>query len=69
MTTSVSHVVEVLCSLKFEPSKNDWDSTYFGKFHDKIIPLGYTEKQEQKEMTFEVNVKAGSLRHEKRLSN
>ena len=65
MSSTPSHVVEVLCSLKFEPSKNDWDSTYFGKYHDKIIPLGYTEKEEQKEFTVQMDLKSGNVKQEK----
>lgn len=56
MLTNNEHIVEVLFAMSFNPNTNDWDSTYFGKFHDKISPLGYTEKQEQKkvEVKFEL---------------
>ena len=50
-----NHIVEVLCAMWFEPVLNDWDSTYFGKYHDKILRKGFTEKQEQKQ--FELNFK------------
>ena len=51
------HIVEVLCAMWFEPEMNDWDSTYFGKYHERILSMGFTEKQEQKgfEVKFEIH--------------
>lgn len=41
-------LVEVACSIWFDPNLNDWDITYFGKFYDKIKDLGYNQKEEKK---------------------
>lgn len=56
MATNNEHIVEVLCAMWFDPKQNDWDSTYFGKYHDKIVHLGYTEKQEQKQLEFQLDL-------------
>jgi uncharacterized protein (TIGR04255 family) len=57
MPTNINeHIVEVLFAMWFDPKSNDWDSTYFGKYHDRIQPLGYTEKQEQKQMEFQLDL-------------
>lgn len=55
------HLTEVLCGFWFNPSSNVWDSTFFGKFHEKIEPLGYKDKQEQKgfQVKFELKAEAG----------
>lgn len=57
MPDNNNHIVEVLCAMWFEPSENEWDSTYFGKYHDKIIQEGFTQKQEQKqfELKFQID--------------
>ena len=48
MTESSKHqLAEVLCGFWFSPEQNPWDSTFFGKYFDKIEPEGYTEKKEQ----------------------
>lgn len=62
MATQNEHIVEVLCAMWFDPKSNEWDSTYFGKYYDKIVNLGYTEKQEQKqvELQLELNLKQSS---------
>lgn len=51
------HLVEVLCAIKFDPSQNEWDSTFFGNFHELIKKRGYTEKKEQRHLQFQVEVK------------
>jgi uncharacterized protein (TIGR04255 family) len=56
MPTNNEHIVEVLFAMWFNPQSNEWDSTYFGKYHDKILPLGYTEKVEQKQVELQVNL-------------
>jgi uncharacterized protein (TIGR04255 family) len=55
------HLTEVLCGLWFDPKSNMWDSTFFGKYHEKIEKLGYTERQEQKgvQIKFELKADAG----------
>ncbi len=58
MPETNQHIVEVLCAMWFDPKQNEWDSTYFGKYHDKIVGLGYTEKQEQKQVELRVEFKA-----------
>ncbi len=60
MGDSNSHVLEVLCSLKFDQHQNDWDSTYYGRYHDRLLPLGYTDKQEKKEVKLNLDMKSGS---------
>lgn len=45
-------LTEVLCAVWFDPAQNDWDSTYFGKYYEKIAHLGYTDKKEQKQIEF-----------------
>jgi len=50
------HLVEVLCAIKFDPSQNEWDSTFFGKYHEIIEKRGFTEKKEQKQIEFDVEV-------------
>lgn len=46
----------MLLAVWFDPDSNHWDSTYFGKYHEEIESLGFTEKQEQNkvELKFEV---------------
>lgn len=39
------HLAEVLCSFRFNPEKNPWDSTFFGKYYE-LIENEYTEKKE-----------------------
>jgi len=41
-------LAEVICGFWFDRIQNNWDSTYFGNFHEHIKTLGYSEKQEQK---------------------
>ena len=60
MNNPTGHIIEVYCSLTFNPNVNDWDSTYFGKYHDKLIGLGYTEKQEKKNINVHIDIKPGS---------
>ena len=50
------HLVEVLFAMWFDPSLNPWDSTYYGIFYEKIQTIGYTEKQEQKQVKIRVDV-------------
>jgi uncharacterized protein (TIGR04255 family) len=54
MAQTNENIVEVLFAMWFDPNANDWDSTYFGRFHERIIPLGFTQKQEQKEVEIKV---------------
>jgi len=58
MTKTNEHIVEVLCAMWFEPTLNDWDSTYFGKYYSRITELGYTEKQEQKKVEVQLEINA-----------
>jgi hypothetical protein len=44
--TQNHHLTEVICGFWFDPASNVWDSTYFGKYYEKIGALGYNEKQE-----------------------
>lgn len=60
MAGNNAHIVEVLCALWFDEKTNDWDSTYFGKFHEKIEPLGYTIKEEKKKVEITVELKANN---------
>ena len=50
------HLVEVLCAFWFDPKSNPWDSTFYGKYFDKIAILGYTEKDEKraKKVSFKI---------------
>jgi uncharacterized protein (TIGR04255 family) len=62
MAETNTHIVEVLFAMWFKPNLNEWDSTYFGRYFERISALGYTEKQEQKqiEVKFEMGPKAGT---------
>lgn len=51
------HLVEVLCAIRFDPNKNDWDSTYFGLFYELVKNRGYIERKEQRQVGFQLNVK------------
>lgn len=55
---------EVLCAFWFKPESNNWDSTYFGKYFDKINSLGYNEKNEQKgfQVQFQLKNKDGVIK-------
>lgn len=58
MSSLKHNLTEVLCSFSFDSNIDQWDSTYFGKFYDKIKSRGYTEKQEQKGVQFKFEIKA-----------
>jgi len=49
-------LTEVLCGFWFDPESNQWDSTYFGEFHNLAKELGYNEKQEQKGFQIKFNL-------------
>ncbi|SRR5258708_6643725 len=51
------HLVEVLCAIRFDPNQNEWDSTFFGKYHELIKKRGFSEKREQKQVEFQVELK------------
>lgn len=57
MPNSKHHLAEVLCGFWFDNDSNNWDSTYFGKYFEKVSELGFTEKQEQKavQVKFDLN--------------
>jgi uncharacterized protein (TIGR04255 family) len=44
---NIQNLTEVLCSLRFDPLQNVWDSTYFGRYYERVAKRGYTEKKEQ----------------------
>lgn len=50
-------LTEVLCAFWFAPDKNDWDSTYFGKYFDIISKHGFTIKEEQKSVQLSMLLK------------
>lgn len=52
------HLVEVLCAIRFDVTKNEWDSTFFGKYYELIKERGYTERKEQRQVELQVQVKA-----------
>lgn len=56
MAENNEHIAEVMCAMWFEPGANEWDSTFFGKYHTEILPMGYTEKQEQKQVEFKIEM-------------
>ncbi len=56
MLDNNNHLVEVLCGMRFDSTKNEWDSTFFGKFHDRISQYGFVEKEERKEFRVEFNL-------------
>ena len=59
MSAKKHQLAEVLCGIWFEPNSNPWDSTYFGKYYDKLEKqLGFTEKQEQKAFRIKVELKS-----------
>jgi len=45
---------EVLCAIWFEPPTNEWDSTFFGKYYEEVLKHGFTEKQELKQVEFQI---------------
>ncbi len=55
------HLTEVLCGFWFNPKSNIWDSTFFGKYHEKMQSLGYNKKEEQKgiQIKFELKPEGG----------
>lgn len=58
------NLTEVLCAFWFDPEKNPWDSTFFGKFHEKIEgDYGFKIKQEQKNIQFQFLVPADPTKH------
>lgn len=57
MSTINHQLAEVLCGFWFKPESNSWDSTCFGKFYDKILKLGFSEKQEQKAVQIKMEFK------------
>ncbi|MEO6252107.1 MAG: TIGR04255 family protein [Ferruginibacter sp.] len=48
MQYSNKHLVEVNCGFHFPKETTQWDSTFFGRFYEKIINRGFTEKEERK---------------------
>ena len=57
MSTTNHQLAEVLCGFWFKSESNSWDSTCFGKYYDKIIGLGFTEKLEQKAVQIKMELK------------
>lgn len=55
------NLTEVLCGFWFNPKANVWDSTCFGRYHEKIQSLGYDVKEEQKgvQIKFEITAEGG----------
>lgn len=51
------NLTEVLCGFWFNPNVNVWDSTFFGKYYEKIQPLGYDVKEEQKGVQIKFAIK------------
>jgi uncharacterized protein (TIGR04255 family) len=51
-------LAEVLCAFWFNPESNPWDSTYFGLYYEKLEKLGFTEKEEQKNIQFKLDIKS-----------
>lgn len=42
-------LIEVMCAFQLQPSDNsEWSSVFFGQYFEKIKPLGYSKKTEQK---------------------
>jgi uncharacterized protein (TIGR04255 family) len=50
------HLVEVLCAIRFDPKKNEWDSTFFGRYYELIKNRGYTERKEQRQVELQLQV-------------
>lgn len=48
MQYSNKHLIEVNCSFQFPQETTPWDSTFFGRFYEKIYELGFSEKEERK---------------------
>jgi len=48
------HLIEVNCAFQFNKETTQWDSTFFGRFYEKILSRGFTEKEERKgiQLTF-----------------
>jgi len=49
------HLLEVACTFNYELSEDDWDSSYFGVFYEKIKTKGFTEKEERKGIQIKFN--------------
>jgi uncharacterized protein (TIGR04255 family) len=57
MLTNQNHqVAEVLCAIWFNTEVNKWDSTYFGRYFEKLEQMGFTEKNEQKSVHFKMEI-------------
>jgi len=56
--TQKHELTEVVCALWFDSASNLWDSTFFGKFYERIEPLGYDSKQEQKGYQVQFEIKS-----------
>ena len=48
MQYSNLHLVEVNCGFQFHKETTPWDSTFFGRFYEKIIKYGFKGKEERK---------------------
>ena len=50
------HLVEVNCGFQFNKETTPWDSTFFGRFYEKILSKGFTGKEERKgvQLKFEI---------------
>lgn len=48
MQYSNKHLVEVNFGFYFSQETTQWDSTFFGRFYEKIIPHGFLGKEERK---------------------
>ena len=59
--TGKHQLVEVLCGFWFDPIKNPWDSTYFGKYFELLNNDGYSEKQEQVGYQVKLELKPNEL--------
>jgi len=45
MSIPNSHLVEVNCGFHFNQETTPWDSTFFGRFYEKIYDRGFTQKE------------------------
>lgn len=61
MQYSNSHLVEVNCSFQFPQETTQWDSTFFGRFYEKIKDKGFTEREERKGVEFTFGFRRNSL--------
>ncbi|MDZ4758626.1 MAG: TIGR04255 family protein [Bacteroidota bacterium] len=55
---SNNHLIEVSCGFEFPEETTTWDSTYFGRYFEKIKSLGFNQRTERKgvQIKFEANL-------------